>query len=254
MQFQAGATTTFNNMNLAGSASDYVYIYSTADGTQLNVDITGTTTADYVYFKDVNACDSTSGDISTTNSVSTDGNNSCINDLALGSGGGGAVTWDGGGADNDWETALNWSGDAVPGADDDVVIDTEVYVELNGSTTINSLTLGSSTVPATTTLVFNYNATTSGALVIDDGDVIIESLGVITHATGSTDSSITGNIEIDVQTGDLTVNAGGSIDVDGTGQQANSWHYKTNTVGITVGHGSLDGNRIVSHAIPYCCW
>jgi len=29
-----------------------------------------------------------------------------------------AATWDGGGAGNNWSTAANWSGDAVPGTGD----------------------------------------------------------------------------------------------------------------------------------------
>jgi hypothetical protein len=28
------------------------------------------------------------------------------------------ITWDGGGADNDWSTAANWVGDALPGTAD----------------------------------------------------------------------------------------------------------------------------------------
>jgi hypothetical protein len=32
------------------------------------------------------------------------------------------VSWGGGGGDDSWHTAANWSGDAVPTAQDDVVI------------------------------------------------------------------------------------------------------------------------------------
>ena len=33
-----------------------------------------------------------------------------------------AVTWTGGGGDNNWDTAANWSTDSVPGSGDDVTI------------------------------------------------------------------------------------------------------------------------------------
>lgn len=33
-----------------------------------------------------------------------------------------AVTWDGGGAGNDWDTAANWDTDTVPTASDDATI------------------------------------------------------------------------------------------------------------------------------------
>ena len=33
------------------------------------------------------------------------------------------VSWDGGGGNNSWQTAANWSGNVLPGPNDDVVID-----------------------------------------------------------------------------------------------------------------------------------
>jgi hypothetical protein len=32
------------------------------------------------------------------------------------------IAWDGGGGDNDWHNPLNWSGDVLPGPDDDVIV------------------------------------------------------------------------------------------------------------------------------------
>ena len=80
------------------------------------------------------------------------------------------VTWDGGGADNNWSTALNWDTDALPTSADDVVIGDGVAALLdgNGSTyTILSLTIGggagnSSLTPVdgdTVSLVVNGNIT-----------------------------------------------------------------------------------------------
>ena len=54
-----------------------------------------------------------------------------------------AVMWDGGGGDFEWNNALNWNTDALPGADDDVTIDFGAndftVVHSGGEDSINSL-------------------------------------------------------------------------------------------------------------------
>jgi hypothetical protein len=54
------------------------------------------------------------------------------------------VTWDGGGGDFNWNNALNWSGDTLPGAGDDVTIGEAfsaiTVVHNSGSTSINHIT------------------------------------------------------------------------------------------------------------------
>ncbi len=52
------------------------------------------------------------------------------------------VFWDGGGGNNSWHTAANWSGDVLPGPADDVVIDVPgeiTVVHSSNSTTVRSL-------------------------------------------------------------------------------------------------------------------
>jgi hypothetical protein len=53
------------------------------------------------------------------------------------------VTWDGGGGDNEWGNPLNWSGDALPGLNDAVVIDAAgqptVHVSTGATANIASL-------------------------------------------------------------------------------------------------------------------
>ena len=55
------------------------------------------------------------------------------------------VAWDGEAGDGLWSSPLNWSGDVLPGADDDVKIDVggPASVRLETATTIASLSLGS---------------------------------------------------------------------------------------------------------------
>ncbi|MBU0975198.1 hypothetical protein KJ918_00195, partial [Patescibacteria group bacterium] len=129
-----------------------------------------------------------------------------------------SVTWIGG--NGDWETGSNWSGGIVPGPDDDVVIDLSVTVQINGTTTINSLTLGKSDNSVNATLNFNYDAVSSGALIIDEGSVTIyantiTSTPSITHTAGTT--AVVGTVCIDVQSGSFTLNSSTLISVSGKG-------------------------------------
>ena len=58
------------------------------------------------------------------------------------------IAWDGGpsGTGTDWSVAANWSGDVLPGAADDVIIDVPGSVTIthtSGADSINSLSLAS---------------------------------------------------------------------------------------------------------------
>ncbi len=54
-------------------------------------------------------------------------------------------TWDGGGSDNNWSTAANWSGDVLPGNLDSVYVNTSGTIVDNGFTnSIQSLEIGAS--------------------------------------------------------------------------------------------------------------
>src|SRR5262245_39952190 len=53
------------------------------------------------------------------------------------------ISWDGGGGDFNWNNALNWSSNQLPGLADDVTINVAgdvTIVHANGTTAINSLT------------------------------------------------------------------------------------------------------------------
>lgn len=120
------------------------------------------------------------------------------------------ISWTGG--SGDWETGSNWSGASVPGEDDDVTIDANVTVTINASTTINSLTIGGSNSP---TLNFDYDAVSSGDLIIDDGNLTVNSGAIITHSIATSSETIEGKVSIDVQTGSATIT--GNIDVSEKG-------------------------------------
>ncbi|MFA6028047.1 MAG: DUF2341 domain-containing protein [Patescibacteria group bacterium] len=145
-----------------------------------------------------------------------------------------SVSWDSGGVDNDWETKENWSDDTVPDAADDVLIDYNETININGTTTVNSLTLGG-TNP--TILNFDYDAITSGALNIDEDDLTVESNGTITH-TAASSGSVVGSVYIDVQTGDATM--AGAIDVSSKGY-ISGYGTGKGTNGNTSGGGGYGG-------------
>ena len=74
------------------------------------------------------------------------------------------VTWDGEGEDNNWSTAANWSGDAVPGTGDDAVFD---------DTSSKDCTVDSSVEVASLTVSSDYGGTVSlgsGTVTLNTGD------------------------------------------------------------------------------------
>ncbi len=87
------------------------------------------------------------------------------------------VTWDGGGANAYWNTVLNWSGDAVPLATDDIVFGsgyTSGTPSLNGtSQTVNSLTFNGS---AAVSLV---NGSGTPTLTISSGNITKSTTGIV---------------------------------------------------------------------------
>lgn len=149
------------------------------------------------------------------------------------------VSWDGGAATANWADALNWSGDAVPTADDDVTINTATTVNLAASTTVNSLTLGQEAGGVAAILNFTYDAITNGALIIDAGDLTVYSGASITHSAGT--SAVVGKVFIDVQTGSATI--GGSIDVSTKGYTESEGLGTGADVGGSggAGHGGRGG-------------
>lgn len=119
-----------------------------------------------------------------------------------------------------WETDGNWSCGHAPTADDDVVIDASgVTVTINASTTVNSLTIGKEDGSVTVNFVFNYDSISNGALVVDQGDLDINTGATVSHTAGS-GGNIGGKISFDVQIGQITVD--GAVSAASKGYQGNS--------------------------------
>ncbi|HZO86469.1 MAG TPA: hypothetical protein VFC26_14715, partial [Verrucomicrobiae bacterium] len=122
---------------------------------------------------------------------------------------GATVSWDGGGGNNSWHTAANWSGNTVPGLNDDIVIDVPgdiTVVHSNGTTIVRSvqcqegfqLTGGTLTVTAGASIV-------NGALRLGAGTLIVRGAG----------ATFTGNGATTNETANLTAELGGHLSLPG---------------------------------------
>ncbi len=102
-----------------------------------------------------------------------------------------AITWDGGGAGDDWCTDANWSGDAEPTSSDTVTIDTNDMVTTSGCVTegnpldFSTLTIGGSNNPV---VVISADIGTGG-------DITIASGGTLEQATLTT-QTISGDLVV----------------------------------------------------------
>ena len=118
-----------------------------------------------------------------------------------------AVSWDDGGGDKAWNNPLNWSTDALPGSDDDVVIasaGTDEVTFASGSVTVHSLVLYDRLN------VSSGSLNVSGSLMIDAGQLTI---GGQLKVTGSTTVANAGLLDAagDVELGDWAKASDGAI-------------------------------------------
>jgi hypothetical protein len=105
----------------------------------------------------------------------------------------GQIKWDGGGGDGFWNTPANWTGDIIPGATDDVLLDHSIfpgnYIVMlpSGANAVSVRTLSISPsatqnievrLPVTNTAIPAFTATGSVyGLVIGDGGIFRNSSG-----------------------------------------------------------------------------
>lgn len=132
-----------------------------------------------------------------------------------------AVSWDGGGGNLDWNNALNWSTDQLPGGADDVTIDVpgDISVSFVGNTAVKTLYL-------TEGLIVNGNLQVVSAFV-NDGSVDIQTGSL--QSTGGT------------STGDFLIGSGATLSVGGVLQASSdiTGPGSLNLVQATH-HGSVD--------------
>lgn len=158
------------------------------------------------------------------------------------------IEW-GGNFSGDWNNAANWDPTFVPGADDDVIIDASdgiaFEVDLNLSTTINSLTLNSA--DATLDIEGSRTLTINNASFIDNGTVQLNGnariLGSGTLTNNSVIDVLSTNVQVTaplVQNGTLNIGraTGGTTAL----LTANSF---TNNGTVNLGAASSNSARLV---------
>ena len=130
-------------------------------------------------------------------------------------------TWTGG--TGDWETPANWTAGGVqaesaPGVNDDVVLPAPTdpannyTVTANAAISVKSLTVGSSGAGADCLATFESNTLDEHSV---SGNCFVYAGGSMTHRGGSTDKEVA-KLDLSVG-GDMTVGAGGVVDVIGKG-------------------------------------
>ena len=145
---------------------------------------------------------------------------------------GATVSWDGGGGNNSWHTAANWSSNAVPGLNDDVIIDLPgdvTVVHSSGSTTVRSLQCQEGFQLLGGTLTF-----TSGSSVVN-GALRLGSGALVVRGGGTT---FTGNGATTNETVNLTAEAGAQLHLPGlqrlTRTLSGDWIVIARDIGSTV--------------------
>ena len=192
---------------------------STVQGGLWHIDVT-----DYAVAGGVNVTDSYADGLSI--SISHPGSCSGCTGWSMG---GASCVWTGA-EDNDFHNGANWAGGAAPGATDSVSFENAATVTATGAVTLANLDLGggddtvtftldapltvsgSVLVGENATLALNRGATIGNALIVADG-------GVVTHSANTKallNAGTTNALYLTVN-GNLTVNAGGAIDVIGKG-------------------------------------
>jgi hypothetical protein len=118
-----------------------------------------------------------------------------------------SVYWDGDGGDFEWHNALNWSGDILPGTNDDVVINVAGQITVNlagGSTTIRSLNSEESLTLASGSLKVTAESEVTGTFSTGTNTTLgADGENAVFRASGPTSLGVTS----------LLANNGGVIDL-----------------------------------------
>jgi autotransporter-associated beta strand protein len=151
-------------------------------------------------------------------------------------------TWDGGGSDNNWSSALNWSDDITPAndgtADMTLTGTTRLTPNVDVPWSINSLT-------------FSSNA---GAFTLGGGPLTIEAGGVIRQGSSTNRQSLADQIALGADqtwnTGNGYINLGSSGSLDTNGHTLSVTGNGMQFLGAVKGTGSI----VVSTSNYVCLW
>ena len=127
-----------------------------------------------------------------------------------------SISWTGFAKDNQWSTAVNWSGDKVPGEGDDVTI-TEGNVLVTGDVIVNSVAMGTSVNGPANLTFFNSFYVASTMMVDVNGNLMINA------GTASVSGTVTMGGALYFQSGQIsgqwTVASRAVADLNGAAQK-----------------------------------
>ncbi|MBO7721668.1 MAG: hypothetical protein J6T01_04590 [Kiritimatiellae bacterium] len=169
-------------------------------------------------------------------------------------------TWTGAAGTGSWHDAGNWSGGEVPGADDSVIVGAGAKVRAGSAATVRDMYLeGGETV-------FDGALGVGGGVDVGDGAVLalnaastvqnavmVRSGGVLTHSANTNaalTAGVTNRIDLTVG-GDMTVEAGGMIDLYAKGFPAGKGPGAGNVGRSGASHGGRGSDAAdASHVKP----
>ena len=156
----------------------------------------------------------------------------------------GTVVWDGGGDGLNWTNALNWSGDAVPGAANTVIINlpgTNATIVINANATVGSVQCEESLAISNGTLTV-----TAGASRVNGGLTVISGRGLAARGSNTTFTA-SGPTVIDGAS--LTALNGASLDLPGASSFTSGWlTLSNNATASLAGLTNVDLTRFLLYA------
>jgi hypothetical protein len=161
-----------------------------------------------------------------------------------------AVTWTGGGGDNNWDTPANWNTDSVPGSGDDVTINIAANVvhsndvddSINSLTSTEPLTISGGTLSIASASTIGGALTISGGTLTGAGNVSVSGLVTLASGTLSGSGALNANGGMQINPGGGVFHLDGSIVNNAAGQTA-TWSGNNGNVSvISVSDGSVFNN------------
>ena len=150
-----------------------------------------------------------------------------------------AKTWDGGGADDNWDTALNWDLDTVPVTSDTVTFDTGDVVIVNVATpALGSLTMAAGTTSVTVTIAQTNSwgtvAVNTGTLAVGAFNVVFASFTVAATGTVTVDGISSSNYVFSADTGTISLTDWSIYNVGAGSSDTLRWMFNPSAAGAAV--------------------
>ncbi|MEI9865945.1 MAG: hypothetical protein WDN00_15615 [Limisphaerales bacterium] len=147
-------------------------------------------------------------------------------------------------ASGGWNTAANWSPNAVPGASDTVIItNSGVTVSLNDSTTVSAITLGTNGVPSVTLSLAGNTLTMNGPLTVNPSGSFTVDSGTLTGNTNAVLSGIIGWSGVSFLAGTLTLASNSTLNIINTNNHNLPNCTVTNYGTVTWSNGVIRGGN-----------